>query len=223
MNRKFKGEPRSRRPIQLAVGVIVAAVVIAALVITEPWTYFVVDEVDEAFPSLTDSQRDALRGMPPEQKDALMAMAEEDAAMAADVAIAQTGDDVVVPPAQQAMPDDMPAEPVVLHSGAFITIDAIHKAEGAAIIYELPDGRRVLRFEDFRSANGPDLHVYLSSAAPKSAFAGLGEDALHLGSLKGNVGNQNYDIPDDADLSRYQSAVIYCAPFRVVFSSAELS
>ena len=204
-------------------GVIVIIAVIVGLMVTRPWTYFVVDEVDEAFPSLTDSQRDALRGMPPEQKDALMAMAKENAAMAADVAIAQTGDDVVVPPAQQAMPDDMPAEPVVLHSGSFITIDAIHKAEGAAIIYELPDGRRVLRFEDFRSANGPDLHVYLSSAAPKSAFAGLGEDALHLGSLKGNVGNQNYDIPDDADLSRYQSAVIYCAPFRVIFSSAELS
>ena len=201
-------------------GVIVIIVVIVGLMVTRPWTYFVVDEVDEAFPSLTDSQRDALREMPSEQKDALMAMAEENAAMAADVAIAQTGDDVVV---QQAMPDDMPDEPVVLHSGSFITIDAIHKAEGAAIIYELPDGRRVLRFEDFRSANGPDLHVYLSSAAPKNTFDGLGEDALHLGRLKGNVGNQNYDIPDDADLSRYQSAVIYCAPFRVIFSSAELS
>lgn len=223
MNRKLKGESQSRRPIQLAIGVIVAVVVIVALVITEPWTYFVVNEVDEAFPGLSDSQRDAVRDMPPEQKDALMAMAEESTAMAEAVAIAQTGDDVVVPQAQQAMPDDMPDEPAILHSGSFITIDAIHSAEGTAAIYELPDGRRVLRFEDFRSANGPDLHVYLSSAVPKSTFAGLGEDAIHLGSLKGNVGSQNYDIPADADLSRYQSVVIYCVPFRVVFSSAELS
>lgn len=204
-------------------GVIIIIAVIAGLMVTRPWLYFVVNEVDEAFPGLSDSQRDAVRDMPPEQKDALMAMAEESAAMAEAVAIAQTGDDVVVPPAQQAMPDDMPAEPTVLHSGSFITIDAIHSAEGTAVIYELPDGRRVLRFEDFRSANGPDLHVYLSSAVPKSTFAGLGEDALHLGSLKGNVGSQNYDIPADADLSRYQSVVIYCVPFRVVFSSAELS
>lgn len=204
-------------------GVIIIIAVIAGLMVTRPWLYFVVNEVDEAFPGLSDSQRDAVRDMPPEQKDALMAMAEESAAMAEAVAIAQTGDDVVVPQAQQAMPDDMPDEPAILHSGSFITIDAIHSAEGTAAIYELPDGRRVLRFEDFRSANGPDLHVYLSSAVPKSTFAGLGEDAIHLGSLKGNVGSQNYDIPADADLSRYQSVVIYCVPFRVVFSSAELS
>lgn len=200
-------------------GVIIIIAVIAGLMVTRPWLYFVVNEVDEAFPGLSDSQRDAVRDMPPEQKDALMAMAKESAAMAEAVAIAQTGDDVVVPQAQQAMPD----EPAILHSGSFITIDAIHSAEGTAAIYELPDGRRVLRFEDFRSANGPDLHVYLSSAVPKSTFAGLGEDAIHLGSLKGNVGSQNYDIPADADLSRYQSVVIYCVPFRVVFSSAELS
>lgn len=204
-------------------GVIIIIAVIAGLMVTRPWLYFAVDEVNEAFPGLSDSQRDAVRDMPPEQKDALMAMAEESAAMAEAVAIAQTGDDVVVPQAQQAMPDDMPDEPTVLHSGSFITIDAIHSAEGTAAIYELPDGRRILRFEDFRSANGPDLHVYLSSAVPKSTFAGLGEDAIHLGSLKGNVGSQNYDIPADADLSRYQSVVIYCVPFRVVFSSAELS
>ncbi len=204
-------------------GVIVIIVIIVGLMVTRPWLYFVVDEVDEAFPSLTDSQREALREMPPEQKDALMTMAEENAEMAADVAIAQTGDDVVVPQEEQAMPDDMPDEPTVLHSGSFITIDAIHSAEGTATIYELPDGRRVLRFEDFRSANGPDLHVYLSSAVPKSTFAGLGDETIHLGSLKGNVGSQNYDIPADADLSQYQSVVIYCAPFRVIFSSAELS
>ncbi len=208
---------------RIIIGIIAAVVVIAALVITEPWTYFVVNEVDEAFPDLSASQRDAIGDMPPEQKDALMAMAEEDPKMAAEVAIAQTGDDVVVPPDQQAMPDEMPDEPLVLASGSFITIDPIHGAEGTASIYELPDGSRVLRFEDFRSSNGPDLHVYLSSGAPKSAFAGLGEDALHLGSLKGNVGSQNYDIPADIDLGQYQSVVIYCRPFSVVFSSAELS
>ena len=208
---------------RLIIGIIAAAVVIAALVITEPWTYFVVNEVDEAFPGLSDSQREAVRGMPTEQKDALMAMAKDNPEMAAEVAIAQTGDDVVVPPDQQAMPDEMPDEPIILASGSFIRIDAIHSAEGTAAIYELPDGNRVLRFEDFKSSNGPDLHVYLSSGAPKSTFAGLGENPLYLGSLKGNVGNQNYDIAADADLTQYQSVVIYCRPFSVVFSSAELS
>lgn len=168
---------------RVIIGVIAAVIAIAGLIITEPWTYFVVNEVDEAFPGLSGSQRDAVGEMP----------------------------------------DEMPDEPVVLHSGSFITIDPIHGAEGTAVIYELPDGSRVLRFEDFRSSNGPDLHVYLSSGVPKSTFAGLGEDAIHLGSLKGNVGSQNYDIPANANLAQYQSVVIYCMPFRVVFSSAELS
>ncbi len=203
---------------RVIIGVIAAVIAIAGLIITEPWTYFVVNEVDEAFPGLSGSQRDAVGDMPAEQKEALMAMAKENPEMAEAVAIAQTGDDVTVPP-----PDEMPDEPVVLHSGSFITIDPIHGAEGTAVIYELPDGSRVLRFEDFRSSNGPDLHVYLSSGVPKSTFAGLGEDATHLGSLKGNVGSQNYDIPANADLAQYQSVVIYCVPFGVVFSSAELS
>ena len=201
---------------RVIIGVIAAIITIAGLIITEPWTYFVVNEVDEAFPGLSSSQRDAVGDMPAEQKEALMAMAEA-------VAIAQTGGDVIVPPEQQAMPDEMPDEPAVLHSGSFITIDPIHGAEGTAVIYELPDGSRVLRFEDFRSSNGPDLHVYLSSGVPKRTFAGLGDDAIHLGKLKGNVGSQNYDIPANADLAQYQSVVIYCVPFRVVFSSAELS
>ena len=204
---------------RVIIGVIAAVIAIAGLIITEPWTYFVVNEVNEAFPGLSGSQRDAVGDMPAEQKQALMAMAKENPKMAEAVAIAQTGDDVTVPPEQQVMLD----EPVVLHSGSFITIDPIHGAEGTAVIYELPDGSRVLRFEDFRSSNGPDLHVYLSSGVPKSTFAGLGEDAIHLGSLKGNVGSQNYDIPANADLAQYQSVVIYCVPFGVVFSSAELS
>jgi len=211
------------QPRRIIIAVLAAIVIIIGLIITRPWLYFVVNEVDEAFPGLSTEQRDAVRNMPEEQKDALMAMAKDNPQMAEEVAIAQTGADVVVPPDEQAMPDNMPAEPVVLGSGSFITVDAIHKAEGTATIYELPDDSRVLRFEDFKSANGPDLHVYLSSEVPTRTFDGLGENAIHLGKLKGNVGNQNYDIPADADLAQYQSVVIYCAPFRVIFSSAELS
>ena len=41
--------------------------------------------------------------------------------------------------------------------------------------------------------------------------------------MKGNVGNQNYGIPDDVNLDEFQSVVIYCVPFGVVFSSAALA
>lgn len=206
---------------QIVFGVVLIAIVIVGLAVFEPWTYFIVNEVDEAFPGLSAAQRDAVREMPEEEKDALMAMAKDNAEMAEQVARAQTGADEVVPQDQQAMPPDMPDEPQVISSGSFIDIDPIHGAVGTATIYQLPDGSHVLRFEDFRSKNGPDLHVYLSTEVPTSTFAGLGADEVHLGELKGNVGNQNYEIPADVDVSQYKSAVIYCRPFRVVFSSAE--
>lgn len=204
---------------KLLIAVILIAVA-AGLAITKPWLYFVNREVNEAFPGLTDAQREAVANMPEDQKQALIDMANETRKMVEDTAIAQIGEDTVVPAAEQAMPPDMPAEPTALAMGAFIDIDPIHGAEGSATIYQLPDGARVLRFEDFRSKNGPDLHVYLSTEAPTSTFAGLGADEIHLGALKGNVGNQNYEVPADVDLSQYRSVVIYCVPFRVVFSTA---
>ncbi len=200
---------------------LVLAIVGTALEITQPWLYFVNHEVNEAFPGLSADERAAVGEMPEAEKQMLLSMARENREMAEQTARAQVGADQVVPAEQQAMPPDMPAEPSALASGSFIDIDPIHGAVGSATIYALPDGRRILRFEDFRSKNGPDLHVYLSTEAPKSTFAGLGDDALYLGALKGNVGSQNYDIPAEADISQYRSAVIYCRPFRVVFSTAE--
>ena len=205
---------------RVLIAVALIAVIAGGLAITKPWLYFVNREISEAFPGLTDAQREAVANMPEDQKQALIDMAMSTRKMVEDTAVAQISDDQVVPAAEQAMPPEMPAEPTVLALGSFIDIDPIHGAEGSATIYELPDGARVLRFEDFRSKNGPDLHVYLSTEAPTSTFAGLGADEIHLGALKGNVGNQNYDIPADIDLSKYRSVVIYCVPFRVVFSTA---
>jgi len=208
---------------RIIIGAIVIVVGIIGLIITEPWTYFVVNEVDEAFPGLSSEQREAINNMPEDQQSTLLEMAEDNPDMAEQVAVAQTGEDTVVPEADQAMPEDMPEEPVILSTGSFITIDPVHGAEGSATVYELPEGNRVLRFEDFQSTNGPQLHVFLSKGNPATTFAGVGEDAIDLGPLKGNIGNQNYDIPADVNLDEYQSVVIYCVPFSVVFSSAAFS
>ena len=205
---------------RVVIVVVLVVLVGIGLAATQPWLYFVNREVNEAFPGLSDAQRQAVSEMPEEEKQALIAMAKENRDMAEQTARAQTGADTVAPAAEQAMPADMPAQPEALVMGSFIDIDPIHGAEGSATIYALPDGRRLLRFEDFRSKNGPDLHVYLSTEAPTSTFAGLGADEVHLGPLKGNVGNQNYEIPGEVDLSQYRSVVIYCVPFRVVFSTA---
>ena len=113
---------------------------------------------------------------------------------------------------------------MVLSMGNFRDADSFHKGSGTATVYQLEDGSHVLRFEDFRVTNGPDLRVLLSKA---SDIANKGEfqqyEYVELDRLKGNVGNQNYVIPADLDVTEYGSVVIYCKPFHVLFSVAALT
>ena len=103
-----------------------------------------------------------------------------------------------------------------LISGVFVGVnDGIHNAEGTAKIIPLQDNTNVMRLENLQVTNGPDLYVYLST--DKSAV-----DFVNLGRLKANNGNQNYDIPPGTDLSKYDTALIWCKAFSVLFGSAEL-
>ncbi|MBI1662424.1 MAG: DM13 domain-containing protein [Nitrosopumilus sp.] len=105
----------------------------------------------------------------------------------------------------------------VIYSGTFIGVgDGIHDAQGDAYTIPLEDGSNILRLENFKSTNGPDLYVYLATDDNASEF-------LNLGELKANKGNQNYEIPDDADLTKYNKVLIWCKAFSVLFGSAELS
>lgn len=103
-----------------------------------------------------------------------------------------------------------------LRIGSFIGVgDGIHNAEGIAKVIPLQDGSNILRLEDLKVTNGPDLYVYL--ATDKSA-----SDFVNIGKLKANNGNQNYDIPTETDLTKYDTVLIWCRPFSVLFGSAEL-
>ena len=131
---------------------------------------------------------------------------------------------------KDAMPEAMaktqpeaPAKPAKLKSGQFRDQDRFHKGSGAATIYRLADGSQLLRLEDFQVTNGPDLRVILTRAQdPEQAGEVTGPGHLELSKLKGNMGNQNYPIPDDADVSSFNSVVIFCKPFKVIFSVAPL-
>jgi Electron transfer DM13 len=104
----------------------------------------------------------------------------------------------------------------IVYEGTFVGVnDGIHNAEGQAKVIKLSDGSNFLRLEDFRSTNGPDLYVYLSTDKGNSDF-------VNLGRLKGNIGEQNYKIPQGTDLSKYDTALIWCQAFSVLFGSAEL-
>ena len=116
------------------------------------------------------------------------------------------------------------AGPVVVLSGEVVGAVEVHQGTGTATIYQLEDGSHVLRLEDFEVTNGPDLHVILSPVAnPTTREEVSAEGYVDLGELKGNVGNQNYDIPAEVDIDSIGSVVIYCVPFHVVFSTASLS
>lgn len=196
--------------------------VIAGAAITFPlWRpLFVNDVVNEAFPGLTAEQQAGFLAMPADQQMAFSEMAAVNSTMAVEMIKAALEPTTAAPSDEEAMLEE--AAPTALSSGSFVQIDVIHGAEGTATVYQLTDESRLLRFENFRSTNGPDLHVILSSAEAPRTHADLGDDYLNLGSLKGNVGNQNYEIPAEIDLGRYKSVVIYCLPFQVVFSTATL-
>lgn len=104
--------------------------------------------------------------------------------------------------------------------GSFVSLD--HTTSGRAEVLTTADGSRVLRIEDLATDNGPDLFVYLS-AAPADGSAAFDAEFVNLGALKGNIGNQNYDIPADVDLGRYATVVIWCRQFTSAFGAAGLS
>jgi Electron transfer DM13 len=94
--------------------------------------------------------------------------------------------------------------------------DGFHKAQGVAKVLNLADGKAFLRLENLKTTNGPDLYVYLSTGKDVS-------DIVNLGRLKGNIGNQNYEIPTATDLAKYNTVLIWCKAFSTLFGSAKLS
>ena len=130
------------------------------------------------------------------------------------------------PVSEGQMVDEMPGmmqppRPDALAEGEFVSLE--HESRGTALVIE-GDGTRFLRFEDFETSNGPDLVVYLSTKdADPNDWHGYDADFVDLGTLKGNVGNQNYEIPADVDLEKYSTAVVWCRRFEVGFAAADLA
>jgi hypothetical protein len=104
-----------------------------------------------------------------------------------------------------------------LYIGTFRDADDFHRATGTVQLLRNPDGTYLLRFEAFRVTNGPDLFVYLAQGED------VNQGFIDLGRLKGNVGDQNYDIPPGVDPMSHRSVVIWCRAFAVPFGYASLS
>jgi hypothetical protein len=101
----------------------------------------------------------------------------------------------------------------------------VHNTSGRATIYQQPDGKFVLRLTNFKTSNGPDVHVVLVAAKDAdddANFLKSSTERVELGSLKGNQGDQNYEIPSNTDLSKFQTVSIYCERFNANFGAAPL-
>ena len=100
-----------------------------------------------------------------------------------------------------------------------------HQTSGRATIYKAADGKEYLRLTNFSTSNGPDVHVLLAQSGDENLKQEIVKgqlDSVELGPLKGNQGDQNYDLPASVDLQKYDAAVIYCERFHAVFGVAKL-
>jgi Electron transfer DM13 len=123
----------------------------------------------------------------------------------------------------EAAPAALSSEPQALYTGRLE--GKIYQTSGRATIYKTFDGKRYLRLSDFITSNGPDVHVLLVRADDKALEQEIVKgdlDRVELGALKGNQGDQNYDLPASADLNKYQGVAIYCKRFHAVFGVAKL-
>jgi pentapeptide MXKDX repeat protein len=120
--------------------------------------------------------------------------------------------------------DAMPQEKgKTLETGTFH--GKVHNTSGRATIYREDSGELVLRLTNFKTSNGPDVHVILIAAKDAdddANFLKSNTKRVELGKLKGNEGDQNYDIPSGTDLTKFQTVSIYCERFNANFGAAAL-
>ena len=112
-----------------------------------------------------------------------------------------------------------PAQNTQLLSGSFRG-ESGHRGTGDAAVVDLAEGGRMLTFANFDVDPGAGgLRVYLHAGEAKSDDLG---DFKEIARLKGTKGDQQYEIPDDLDLRRYSSVVVWCVPFSTRIAQAPL-
>ena len=218
-----------RRPVVIVPTAIVAVTALTlALAAFQPWRLFIDVTVDEALPTVaaeetvepsSDASAQEAAGDTSQDASADSNAEEQSATDSAADSTANSGDDASAEPSVEETP-----KRTVTAEGTFISHE--HSTAGKARIITLEDGSRVLRLVGLDTDNGPDLKVWLAAAPVIEGRDGWfvfdDDEYLSLGALKGNKGNQNYPIPDDADISDLTSVTIWCERFSVSFGAAEL-
>ena len=237
-----KRDKSKRRRLLAVIGVGLVGVLAFVLLYFEPQTAFIDDEVSETLPGLdvalaASTTTTTTLAVPVGTDATTVSTTAPTAVSTTDVAVPTETPPMTDSPSTTTVPVTtaplaLPANsigaalasasatgaPVVLSTGTFISGE--HDTSGTALVVALPDGSVVVRFEDLDTSNGPDLRVVLSTDDASDAWK---YDGRHiLGELKGNIGDQNYTIPPDVDLTQFGSVVVWCERFSVAFGAAPL-
>jgi hypothetical protein len=181
-------------------GGLLAVLAIVAVLVFQPWLLFVDVRVDDEIPVASAAPTSTQQPEP-------------------------TGGAESPPSARDTPIPSPPPGPVDLASGTLVSHE--HETSGTVRVIQLPDGSRQLAIEDLETTNGPDVHVWLSAGPVIEGFDGWftagGHPYVDLGMIKGNQGDQLYDIPADVDLAAYPSVDLWCVQFSVSFGAAALT
>lgn len=99
-------------------------------------------------------------------------------------------------------------------SPAAVRGTAAHPASGTVRIVSA-DGKAYVRYENFKTINGPDIFVYLAKDLDAKDF-------VNLGQVKATEGDINYEIPAGVDPREYPYVLTWCKAFGVLFNSAKV-
>lgn len=195
------------------------------LIILAVWTYpywrsqFMEEGVRELFPGLAVAKQTEFARLSPEEQRAYYTLRNSKPELALALVNARFSEPV---PAPEEEAEFDTKNTSVVRRASFTSIDPIHQAEGDISIYQFPDGSRTLRLEVFSTFPAPDLHLILTTDPQPTTTEMVGIDYIDLGELKGTVGNQNYQIPDSVDFSRYRALALYSISLQDIMSVATL-
>ena len=211
------GRTRRSRAIG-AIAIVGVAAVVAGALVFQPWRLVIDTEVRDADPFAAAAAAPTTVATAPATTVATAPATTAPpptGATSADLAPPTT-----VPPVPSTTVPTTSAVPAV-RVGSFRSI--AHQTSGNVRVGATADGRQVVFLEDLATDNGPDVRVLLSPHPADGDASILAGDALELGLMKGNVGDQTYEVPADVDLSQFQSVVLWCERFSVGFGVAGLT
>jgi hypothetical protein len=110
----------------------------------------------------------------------------------------------------------------VIAQGSFYKVEV--RGEGTAKLYRMPDGKRILRFENFQTGENTDLFVWLSELPkPANSAQAVGSPHIEISNLKSTIGTQNYEIPANIPTEKIKSIVIWCQPVQIAYAAVALA